>query len=98
MVVTGVRQDKTGESRIPSSGNLAVLHKHPIFCDLEPEALDQLCRYAKHTTLKRGTTIVSKGDPGNSLIVVVSATIKISVSSPDGRSAILNLIGPGEIF
>jgi CRP/FNR family transcriptional regulator, cyclic AMP receptor protein len=98
MVVTGVPQNKTSEARGPSSGKLAVLRKHPIFCDLEPEALDQLCRYAKHTTLKRGTTIVSKGDPGNSLIVVISGTIKISVSSPDGRSAILNLIGPGEIF
>jgi CRP/FNR family cyclic AMP-dependent transcriptional regulator len=81
-----------------TSSKLSVLRKQPIFCDLDPEALDQLCRYAKHTMLKRGTTIVSKGDPGNSLIVVISGTIKISVSSPDGRSAILNLIGPGEIF
>lgn len=90
--------DKTGDARRVVSSKLSVLRKQPIFCDLDPEALDQLCRYAKHTTLKRGTTIVSKGDPGNSLIVVVSGTIKISVSSPDGRSAILNLIGPGEIF
>jgi CRP/FNR family transcriptional regulator, cyclic AMP receptor protein len=90
--------DKTGDARRVMSSKLSVLRKQPIFCDLDPEALDQLCRYAKHTTLKRGTTIVSKGDPGNSLIVVISGTIKISVSSPDGRSAILNLIGPGEIF
>jgi CRP/FNR family transcriptional regulator, cyclic AMP receptor protein len=90
--------DKTGDARRVMNSKLSVLRKQPIFCDLDPEALDQLCRYAKHTTLKRGTTIVSKGDPGNSLIVVISGTIKISVSSPDGRSAILNLIGPGEIF
>jgi CRP/FNR family cyclic AMP-dependent transcriptional regulator len=90
--------DKTGDARRLTSSKLSVLRKQPIFCDLDPEALDQLCRYAKHTMLKRGTTIVSKGDPGNSLIVVISGTIKISVSSPDGRSAILNLIGPGEIF
>lgn len=90
--------DKTGDARRLMSSKLSVLRKQPIFSDLDPEALDQLCRYAKHTTLKRGTTIVSKGDPGNSLIVVISGTIKISVSSPDGRSAILNLIGPGEIF
>jgi CRP/FNR family transcriptional regulator, cyclic AMP receptor protein len=90
--------DKAGDARRVVSSKLSVLRKQPIFCDLDPEALDQLCRYAKHTTLKRGTTIVSKGDPGNSLIVVISGTIKISVSSPDGRSAILNLIGPGEIF
>jgi CRP/FNR family cyclic AMP-dependent transcriptional regulator len=98
MVVTGVSQDKKGLPRPSASNKLAVLRKHPMFCDLEPEALDQLCRYAKHSTLKRGTTIVSKGDPGNSLVVVVSGTVKISISSPDGRSAILNLIGPGEIF
>ncbi len=98
MVVTGVPQDKTGEARGFPGNKLAVLRKHPYFCDLEPEAFDQLCRYAKHSTLKRGTTIVSKGDPGNSLIAVISGTVKISVSSPDGRSAIFNLIGPGEIF
>ena len=91
-------QDKTSEARRFLSSKLAVLRKHPIFCDLDPEALDQLCRYAKHSSLKRGATIVSKGDPGNSLIAVISGTVKISVSSPDGRSAILNLIGPGEIF
>jgi CRP/FNR family cyclic AMP-dependent transcriptional regulator len=93
-----VPQDKTSEARRVSSSKLAVLRKHPIFCDLDPEALDQLCRYAKHSSLKRGATIVSKGDPGNSLIAVISGTVKISISSPDGRSAILNLIGPGEIF
>jgi CRP/FNR family transcriptional regulator, cyclic AMP receptor protein len=98
MVVTGVSQDKKGGPRSFSSSKLAVLRKHPMFCDLDPEALDQLCRYAKHSSLKRGATIVSKGDPGNSLIAVISGTVKISVSSPDGRSAILNLIGPGGTF
>jgi CRP/FNR family transcriptional regulator, cyclic AMP receptor protein len=96
-VVNSVPQDKTGETRAFSSSKLAVLRKHPIFCDLDPEALDQLCRYAKHSTLKRGATIYAKGEPGNSLVAVISGTVKISVSSSDGRSAILNLIGPGEI-
>ena len=86
------------DARQFASNKLAVLRKHPIFCDLEPDALDQLCRYARPISLKRGATIYSKGDPGNSLYVVVSGTAKMSISSPDGRSAILNLIGPGEIF
>jgi CRP/FNR family transcriptional regulator, cyclic AMP receptor protein len=98
MVVTGVPPKNKSASR-PAAGNkLAVLRQHPYFSDLEPEAFDQLCRYAKHTTLKRGATICSKGDPGNSLFAVISGTVKISTSSADGRSAIFNLIGPGEIF
>jgi CRP-like cAMP-binding protein len=93
-----VPQDNKGDARGPAGGKLSVLRKHPYFADLEPEAFDQLCRYARHATMKRGATIASKGDPGTSLFAVISGTVKISVSSPDGRNAILNLIGPGEIF
>ncbi|MGA8900077.1 Crp/Fnr family transcriptional regulator [Bradyrhizobium sp.] len=91
-------RDKTIEPRQMANGKLSVLRKHPIFRDLDAEAFEQLGRYAKSATLKRGATIFSKGDPGNSLIAVISGTVKISISSPDGRNAILNLIGPGEIF
>jgi CRP/FNR family transcriptional regulator, cyclic AMP receptor protein len=95
MVVPGLPQDK---SRSVASSTLSLLRKHPIFRDLDSEALEQLCRYAKHAALKRGAAIFSKGDPGNSLYAVMKGTVKISISSPDGRSAILNLIGEGEIF
>jgi CRP/FNR family cyclic AMP-dependent transcriptional regulator len=90
-------QDKKNEARA-SSGKLEVLRKHPIFSDLEPAAFDQLCRYAKLSNFKRGATICSKGDVGNSLYAVISGTVKISTSSAEGRSAILNLIGTGEVF
>jgi len=93
-----VPQDKTADARRPSSSKLTVLRKHPYFADLAPEAFEQLFRYAKLTTYKRGATICSKGDPGTSLFAVLSGTVKISVSSPDGRNAILNLIGAGDIF
>jgi CRP/FNR family cyclic AMP-dependent transcriptional regulator len=97
-VETAVTRDKTGGSRASAGSKLSVLRKHPIFSDLAPDALDQLCRYAQPTTLKRGATLFAKGDPGHSLYAVISGTVKISVSSPDGRNAILNLIGAGEVF
>jgi CRP/FNR family transcriptional regulator, cyclic AMP receptor protein len=93
-----VPQESVGDARRVSNSKLSVLRHHPIFRDLDPEALDQLCRYAKHTALKRGATLFAKDDPGNSLYAVISGTVKISVSSPDGRNAILNLVGPGELF
>src|SRR4029079_16786150 len=94
----GVPQDHTTDARRQSGGKLSVLRKHQMFSDLDAGALDQLCRYAKHTVLKRGTTIFSRGDPGHCLYAVISGTVKISISSPDGRNAILNLIGAGELF
>ncbi len=98
MVTTGVQQDHKLIPRPMASSVVSLLRKHPIFRDLDPEAIEQLGRYAKHSTLKRGATIFSKGDPGSSLLAVISGTVKICVSSVDGRTAILNLIGPGEIF
>src|ERR1700733_12777177 len=98
MVVTGMPQDKKVVPRSIARDTLSVLRQHPIFCDLETEALDQLCRYAKHSTLKRGATIFSKGDPGNSLFAVISGTVKISISSREGRNAALRLGGGGQVF
>jgi len=96
--LTGVPQEKLEDARRLTSNKLSVLRQHPIFRGLGSDALDQLCRYAKHTVLKRGATIFSKDDPGTNVYAVISGTIKISISSPDGRNAILNLIGPGELF
>ena len=90
-------QDKKSGPKY-SGNKLEILRKHPIFSDLEPDAFDQLCRYAKLSNFKRGATICSKGDVGNSLYAVISGTVKISTSSAEGRSAILNLIGTGEVF
>jgi CRP/FNR family transcriptional regulator, cyclic AMP receptor protein len=93
-----VPRDNTTDSRRSSSSKLSVLRSNDIFCELDAEPLEQLCRYARHTVLKRGATIFSKGDAGKSLYVVISGTVKISISSRDGRNAILNLVGPGELF
>ena len=96
--MTGEARDKQAGSQPFANSKLSVLRKHPIFADLEPEAFDQLCRYAKHTTLKRGAALFAKGDPGLSLYAVISGSVKMSISSADGRNAILNIIGSGEIF
>jgi CRP/FNR family transcriptional regulator, cyclic AMP receptor protein len=76
----------------------AVLCRHPIFRDLDQAALDQLCRYSKTRSVKRGTVVFLKGDPGNSLFAVVKGTVRIGVTSAEGREAVFNIIEPGELF
>src|ERR1700741_2755784 len=84
----------------PSMGSgekFSVLRKHPLFRDLDPAALDQLCRYAKTRAIKRGIIIFSKGDPGNSLYAVTKGAIRIGVIAAGGREARFKIIAPGEI-
>jgi CRP-like cAMP-binding protein len=75
-----------------------VLREHPFFRELDAAALDQLCRYASSRKFKRGATVFAKGDAGNSLFAVASGSVKMSISSVEGRNAILNIVGKGEIF
>lgn len=84
--------------QVNSGEKFLTLRQHPIFRDLNPAALDQLCRYSKTRAFKKGTVVFSKGDPGNSLFAVVKGTVRIGVSSAEGREAVFNIIGPGEIF
>lgn len=91
-------QEKKPRAAQSSSDRTNVLRGHPLFRDLEPDAFDQLCRYAKKRIFKRGATVFAKGDPGNSLFFVISGTVKIGVSSIDGRGAVFNLVDTGGIF
>jgi CRP/FNR family cyclic AMP-dependent transcriptional regulator len=76
----------------------AILRDHPIFGGLGPELIDRLSSYAILQTVKRGTSIFARGDPGSSLLAVCSGTVKISAPSPGGRDALFNLITEGAIF
>lgn len=78
--------------------NVQLLGKLAIFQALTPKMLERVASHATRRTVTRGTTLFHKGDPGNSLILVVSGQVKISVLSPDGREAVLNVIHPGEVL
>jgi CRP/FNR family transcriptional regulator, cyclic AMP receptor protein len=86
------------ESRHAHSDKLGLLRHHPVFGGLDAEHIDRLCTYATTRSYPRGSTIFTKGDPGTSLFAVCSGTVRIGVPSPDGRDAVFNLIGEGEIF
>jgi CRP-like cAMP-binding protein len=73
------------------------LRNHPIFGGLRPDLLERLSSHALRQAVRSGTTIFARGDPGTSLFTICSGTIKISSPSPDGRSAIFNLISQGSV-
>jgi CRP-like cAMP-binding protein len=76
----------------------AILRNHPIFGELRTDLLEQLSSRAIPRSVRSGTAIFTKGDPGTCLFAVCSGTIKISAPSLTGRSAIFNLISDGSVF
>ena len=65
---------------------------------LGTHVVERLAACAHVRTVRAGTTIFQKGDPGDCLFAVCSGTIRIGSHSIDGKDAVLNLIQPGEIF
>jgi len=96
--MTGGLKDKQAGQPSFSSSKLSVLRKHPYFADLEPEAFEQLCRYAKHTTLKRGATIFSRGDQGTNLIGAGEIFGEIALLDGQPRTADATANSNCEIF
>lgn len=76
----------------------AILQNHPLFGALGSGVIDQLSAHAATKRIKRGTTIFSKGDQGTCLYAVCTGQVKITVPSGEGKDAVFNLIGPGQIF
>jgi CRP/FNR family cyclic AMP-dependent transcriptional regulator len=77
---------------------LDFLSAHLIFQALGPDLVKRLSTYAKPRTIRRGTLLFSKGDPGNSLFAIRKGAVRISSPTKQGKSAVLNLIHEGEIL
>jgi CRP/FNR family transcriptional regulator, cyclic AMP receptor protein len=78
--------------------HLEILRHHPVLGELPRASIQRLLACASRRRVRRGTTVFAKGDAGTQLIAVLSGRIKIAVSSPEGREAVLNVVHEGEVF
>jgi CRP-like cAMP-binding protein len=70
-----------------------------LFTGLDDRTLDLLTSALRARRYRRDEVIFHVDDPGDSLFVVVSGSVKITVSADDGSEpAILTTIGPGSFF
>jgi CRP/FNR family cyclic AMP-dependent transcriptional regulator len=69
-----------------------------LFDAMKPEELDEILKFALERRVRRGQTIMQRGDDGSSLMAVLRGRVRISSVSGDGKEVTLNVINPGEIF
>jgi CRP-like cAMP-binding protein len=83
---------------ISTAEKVALLRRHPMFKELDPKICERLAANAKTRTLARGATLFTKGDAGTCLFAVCSGVVQMTAASSEGKSAVFNQIGAGEIF
>lgn len=76
----------------------ALFIDHPVLGSLTPEELDHVLGFVVARRYRAGEVMFRKGDPGQSLMLIASGRLKISVSGADGKEAVLAVLGVGEIL
>jgi CRP-like cAMP-binding protein len=69
-----------------------------LFVGLPQAELEALATCLRPRRVPRGTIIFLEGDPGESLYVIEHGTVKIALTSPEGKELVLALLGPGDFF
>jgi CRP/FNR family cyclic AMP-dependent transcriptional regulator len=75
-----------------------ILAGHFLLRHLRPEELSRIAASAVLVRHKAQATIFQKGDPGASLMAVVTGRVKICTYSSDGKELVLNIIDRGSLF
>ncbi len=70
----------------------------PLLADLPAEDVRELLAIAHRRTFRRGEVVFHRGDPAESLHLVVRGRFAARVSTPVGDNVLLNVIGPGDAF
>jgi len=70
---------------------------HP-FANLSGAALAQFEAIAPEVSRVRGEALFTEGETPRCVYVICSGRVKLSVSSREGRTAILRIAGPGEVL
>jgi CRP/FNR family transcriptional regulator, cyclic AMP receptor protein len=77
---------------------LAMLLANPWFTDLPAPVIKRITDMAQRRRFADGGLIHHKGDEPSGLFGVVSGSVKVSSTLPDGREAILTYLEPGQWF
>ena len=69
-----------------------------ILAGLDADERQRLLQVARRRTFARGEVVYHRGDPADTLHLVAKGRFAVRVTTPLGDTAILSVLGPGEVF
>jgi len=70
----------------------------PLLSDLAPEDVRRLLSIARRRSFERGEVVFHRDDPADSLHLIARGRFAARVSTPQGDSVLLEVLGPGQAF
>jgi CRP/FNR family transcriptional regulator, cyclic AMP receptor protein len=89
----------SGDARTGWPVNTAgTLRRVSFLADLTDAELEELGGSLRLRRCRKGETIFTEGDDGDCMYVIEEGWVKIALTSPEGKEAILRLCGAGDFF
>ena len=80
-----------------SEGVKSLLRNNTFLGSLPEPVFDSIFRRGHLARYGKGGSIFHRGDDGGSMMLILAGAVKISTISADGREAVLNFLGPGDV-
>jgi len=74
------------------------LRRSAIFDDLDPAAAKALARRLDKVSFRRGHTVFSEGEPGETLYIITSGHVTITRRRPGGTPTLTAILGVADMF
>lgn len=78
--------------------NRSLLKNIPVFSKLRPRELEKLLRVMEERSFAKDDIILQQEDKGDSLFILISGQVKVSLLGDDGREIVLSLLHKGDFF
>jgi len=80
------------KTQTTKDASIAKLRAIPMFADLSAEDLETFAEMVQFRTYPKGAFVVNQNDSGQSMYLLVSGRVKVSLASPDGKELALNYL------
>jgi CRP-like cAMP-binding protein len=94
----GRGQVKRGMVASTLAERLTVLQNCTLLGSLPEDVQIRIAGFAHDRVFRDGKTILRKGDPGSSMMLVMQGRVRICVLSPDGKEITFSVIDQGKVF
>jgi len=74
-----------------------LLKENTFLGGLASEVFDGIVRHGHLANYGRGETMFRRSDEGANMMLILTGAVKVSNTTVDGREAVLNFLGPGDV-
>ena len=90
--------DRVGAGQVKAEELANILAEHSLFADCDEAELADIILRGHFVQYEKGDEMIMQGDPGNSLLILLSGNARTSMIASNGHEIVLDYAEPGQVL